>query len=795
MSLSSSFLWRFLDDVWDLLPTEDRNLFEAYWRGFVRIGGNLQQKTLELAAGISVHDVPVHLTERWNRFVMNEDSCDLFQKTDQLVLNGTVATALSQKAVMFHTLVVSNATGQVFHTEQIRFFDSSVRQLARKGVVLGTLSVKGAGDFEYTENRDYVVNREEGTIQALEDGRIPTTEYVTIYYRFAAYELGVDYTVDELNATVARTADSLIPNAGTVSVTYTYNATPTVSLQGTDAQITFTSLIDTSANFSGVPVGSQLTIANGPNAGTYTISSVLSVSEVQISGLFPATQASGATYSIAAFRYGLRVNKSIVSIPLLQERIEDPTRILVENVDFVVRDGILATNVQFPMETLGPEEDLEPTMWAEVTKINDETPYRNYGVLIDFYRSNSEAYRLALQGLWYTFWTGSSIGNLRTGLQILLGLPFAQKAGTVTSLSATEIQITDDRGQIITYTIPSGLVAEVALGDAVTRFQALTNGVKVIDQETEPGFVEARLGRAGINRFLTDNATVGPGNSDETKALKLLEAHLFIPQVLTEAIFQKINVDELYTFLDNMKPQWTEYVFAFNNEDEESLTLTDEDGDEDWAIDLTATPNSNQFNEATGNSNFFIASATGETIGGGSQATGNFRDVTQNFTTSDVGAGDVVRIASGTFKGYWLVLKRIDNVTISIDIPDAALSGLVNIDYVVLPNELGMGYDALQFKREHLIMNGTEFLAPAVLNTKTNIDLASMTNAQLQAMLLIDESNAGNEVQSITAARQDLDEITVATPPAVAVQDHQIASCALHNYDTGGAVFVEAFAI
>ena len=78
MSISSAFLYRFLDDVWDLLPTQDRELFEAYWRGQIRIVADLEQKTLEASLSVEVSEVPVFLTERWNRFLMNDETCDLF---------------------------------------------------------------------------------------------------------------------------------------------------------------------------------------------------------------------------------------------------------------------------------------------------------------------------------------------------------------------------------------------------------------------------------------------------------------------------------------------------------------------------------------------------------------------------------------------------------------------------------------------------------------------------------------------------------------------------------------------
>jgi hypothetical protein len=798
MSISSSFLWRFLDDVWDLLPTEDRDLFQAYWKAQIQIGAGLEHRVIELSQSTLVSEVPVFSTERWNRFLMNEDFCDLFQQTDSIVLTMTAPSALSRETAFYDTVVVSSASGQIFHEETIRFFDNAVHSLRYGKIINGTISLT-LGTTEYTPGRDYVVNLFDGSIQALDTGRIPPTEILTVRYQHSEYTLDLDYVVDSGSGSIARTVNTTIPDGGTVAVTYTYNATATVGLDGTEGQVAISTLTDPTKNFSGLAPNRTLTITSGPNVGTYTVSGILSPTSIQVAELFPQAQDSDVNYSINAFPHGIRVDSRIVSIPVLQDLIDDPTSVLLENVDYRVSGGILSVRSAFLKSTIGPEEKRERQAWAEVTKVNLETPYRNFGVLIDFFRENSEEYKLALQGLWYTFWTGSTPNNLQRGMHILLGLPFAKRAGRVTrvDVEAAEIGIVDPRGQVITYTIPADLDPTVAVGDEVDRFESLTTGVQIIDRNNEPGFVANRLGRAGISKFLTSNATVGSGNSDETKALELLEHHLFLPQILVEAITKAVNVQELVTFLDNMKPQWTDYVFSFSVEEEEEVQFSEEMPPLDLNIDLTTTVSNNQWNQSFQFNSFLVQRTTGEMIAGGTQATGNFRDASVNWVTLGVDKYDTVRITSGIFQGYHQVLKRVSASVLSLDIPDGMIVGAFNIDYVVIPSERLPDNDSVHLRRENILLPGTVYSAPAVLNTKSNANIAatSLTVDDVKALLLVDIANVGAEVQEITNADLTAYEITVAVPPAPGVQDHEICSCALKRTNNIGPVVTDAFAI
>lgn len=795
MSISASFLWRFLDDVWDLLPTQDRELFQAYWSGQVQVAANLEQKTLEAAMSLEVAEVPVYLTERWERFVMDESACDLFSATDSLELIGVAGTGLPRETAFYHTLQVSNAAGEISASQTIQFYDESVRQLRYDDLVADSVTVN-VGTFYFTRNRDFVVNEALGQVYALPNGRLPFDQLATVRYKHKTYTRDLDYTVDEVQNTIARTEDSRIADGETVAVTYTYNTTATIPLEGTLGIVGVSSLTDETKDFSTLLPGRTLTIATGPNAGTYSVNAVLSPTEIQIAEAFPSAQEEVA-YSIDAFPHGQRVDSRIASIPVLQDLIDAPENVLVEGVDYVVGDGILATNSAFRMTTLGPTDDRVPAMWAEEVKYNDETPYRNFGVLIDFYRENSEAYKLALQGLWFAFWTGSTPSNLQRGLHILLGLPYARSAGTVTSVVGSTITIVDSRKRTLTYTVPDGLSAVVAAGDTVERFESLSTGVTIEDRNSNPGFVASELGIQGVERFLTSRASRGSSLTDDVRALQLLEHHLFVPRILVSVIQQSINVTELTTFLDNMKPAWTEYVMAFSSEDEESITLEDSSLAAKVTFDLSANVTSNEWNQGISLDQPRIsedAPSNGEILAGGTQATGNFRDTTQDFVAAGVIRGDIVRIYNGIFKGSWVVLKAVSATTLSLDIDDADIVGASGFSYDVFPDERDMGHDAVQLKREHIVFPGTTYSAPSSLSIATDADWKGMAAVEMVNLLLVDLGNTGNEVQAITDADEGLNEIEVANPPGAGAQDHEIASAALTRENSGGTV-THAYAI
>lgn len=260
-------------------------------------------------------------------------------------------------------------------------------------------------------------------------------------------------------------------------------------------------------------------------------------------------------YSVPEFPWiFLSPYPNLAELPGLQDAIRDESAevSLAQGTDFIVQSK---TYIAFKEEP--PEK-----MWARRSLFDEENPWNNFGFLMDIYQPNSQRYVDVIQGLWFAFWTGPKPSNVKTSLYLLFGLPTAKEAGVVTAVTPTTITTTGDDGTVRVFDIPTGLVSLVSVGDRVSRFDALVSGIDVYDKINRPGFIESEIGRDGIQRFLTENASLGIGDTDETKALKMLEEYTFLPQISVDAfITPDINLANVKTFLDAIKPTNKTYLF------------------------------------------------------------------------------------------------------------------------------------------------------------------------------------------------------------------------------------------
>lgn len=292
-----------------------------------------------------------------------------------------------------------------------------------------------------------------------------------------------------------------------------------------------------------------------------------------------------ASFPQFPFVYALPYPK-IASIPKLRNSIRDENldTELVEGIDYIVENQ---TTISF----MSPPEE---TFWAKRTLFDEEVPFNNYGFLMDIYLPNSQRYVEVLQGLWFAFWTGPKPSNVKISLYLLFGLPTAKQNGVVTDVTASEITVEySDSSEV--FPIPSGLTSLVSVGESVVKFQPLVSGIEVFDKINRPGFVEEEIGRAGIQQFLTENATLGFGDTDETKALRTLEEYTYLPQISVDAfISPDINLGNVKIFLDAIKPLNKTFLFQVIIGDfREPVGLTDRI-EEHVEIDLTPTMESNE---------------------------------------------------------------------------------------------------------------------------------------------------------------------------------------------------------
>lgn len=245
----------------------------------------------------------------------------------------------------------------------------------------------------------------------------------------------------------------------------------------------------------------------------------------------------------------------VPSVPKLRDAIRDES-LEVEIAEGVDYEVLNQRTISFAVEPL-------EKMWAKRTLFDEETPFNNYGFLMDIFQPTSQRYVEVLQGLWFAFWTGPKPSNVRTSLYLLFGLPTSRFEGTVTEVTASDITLTSTLGAVEVFEIPSGLNAIVAVGDTVSKFDPLVDGIEVFDKINKPGFIKDEIGREGIQRFLTEKATRGSGeDTDETKALRTLEEYTFLPQISVEAfISPDINLGNVKIFLEAIKPLNKTFLF------------------------------------------------------------------------------------------------------------------------------------------------------------------------------------------------------------------------------------------
>lgn len=234
-------------------------------------------------------------------------------------------------------------------------------------------------------------------------------------------------------------------------------------------------------------------------------------------------------YGLQRLNY-IPLDPLVVDIPYLQAKIKntDDTEVLRRNVDFYIETYRGKTALRFAFGGFGSQTDIwqdagtvPEKLWAEVTYLdNNPIIEQNFGfpaefTLDDFSQlpSNSD-YLSTVRGLWFAYFKGPTLFNLRAGTQILLGLPFAEEAGIIkeirTDFSPTQgrllVQDQTNPEVIRSYTYPSGLALEVnpatsvayVVGDAVKQFAPLVTGATVVDYVKDPNWIQGYVAQGAL---------------------------------------------------------------------------------------------------------------------------------------------------------------------------------------------------------------------------------------------------------------------------------------------------------
>lgn len=225
------------------------------------------------------------------------------------------------------------------------------------------------------------------------------------------------------------------------------------------------------------------------------------------------------------------VDNLIVDVPTLQESVVslDDTTVLRRNLDFFLEEFRGKNSIRFVSgQNNGPDvfEGQRPParLWAEYSYLdNKQTIENNFGVLVDLKAdqlseiSDDVDYLSAVAGLMYAYTNGPTVRNLRIGMQILLGLPYAEEDGTIVEirkdLLSTEARIlvrdTANPEIVRAYNYPKLINLEInpvtgvpyAVGDTVTRFSPLTQGASVIDYVKDPTWFQGLIGQGSFTEI------------------------------------------------------------------------------------------------------------------------------------------------------------------------------------------------------------------------------------------------------------------------------------------------------
>jgi hypothetical protein len=291
------------------------------------------------------------------------------------------------------------------------------------------------------------------------------------------------------------------------------------------------------------------------------------------------------------WRYKLPSTHRIWEIPTLQDRIRDLSigKMLATTTDYVI------TAEQYIHFKVQPTA----VMWARDTRINERLPAYNYGWLVDYVDSDRspQDYLFILQGLWFAYWMGPRPEFIRRCLCLLFGLPVSTGDGIVVDVQPApnnyttgSVTVADKAtGDQLVYTIPQGLNPDVHVGEVVEKFTPLSTGIDIYDKVNRPGFVRTDIGRGNIGRFLTNKATWGEGDTDETKALRLLEEHTFLPEINVFAFVRpNIPIKQIRQFLDAIKPlHKTYHLQMIIAAPDEPIDLREKF---QWLYDINITP-------------------------------------------------------------------------------------------------------------------------------------------------------------------------------------------------------------
>lgn len=535
-----SFLWNYLSDVWGII--EGKEVFETYFSAMAQVAATELLTLWQIDYNKSLRDIQRTVLRKWQHYDPSTVELSPEESTIRLIFGGCDSATLGAGTLAVTGLSIV-ITSDVHETVTIDFSSNmNVSQLA-----VFILSALRAKDARYVltpiEDRDasghilrltapfrFVIADGTTGIFTVDDANemfAGTAGEVTGVqsYKLPRSTVGLGLvegdllTLGEESYRIARTID----DAGdqfpyqrlvlTDSVPLTAGTAWAVPSLATSKRLRF---------FSSLVTRGDLLFFELHGEGD---AEILSCEVIGVTGArdgvvgFKAEAVDVAVAEkkevfiskVTRLRYIYR-DPLVSDVPYLQELIAAPQddAVLRRNVDFYLETyrGLPC----FRFEPVVWEEETPPdVLWAEFNYIDNRPVIEaNFGIAAEFTLDDLAVlggsihldYLSAVTGLWYAYFNGPTLFNLRAGTQILLGLPYAEKAGKIVDIrpdysrAQGRILVADrENAEVVrSYTYPAALTLEInpatgleyAINDTVETFAPLVSGAEIVDHKKDP---------------------------------------------------------------------------------------------------------------------------------------------------------------------------------------------------------------------------------------------------------------------------------------------------------------------
>jgi len=562
-----NFIWDYLSDAWTLY--DDRDPVTTIWSGFAQVASNLLLTAWQLDYAKSLVDIERQFQRRWLDYhtLYEEPELERDDIVMRLVRGAIVSSSVTGVGGTFdfstgQTLLISRDGGE---QKTLTLFGLKTAQEVADQINddLGEKSsynkpasiIEDLG--EYFVRLDYdglMVIDKDGTANATlgfsttddtQNNVTGTDGFVNaIAGADTGFEVGPAHVDPVLDFTsLVQKGDLLVFGGSSYEVVRYSDARKLVTKQAMvlpdDKSWELSSTIAAiNTNFSDELVApGDICILELRKTGTFDQEKILcrvTGAREQVLGfdprpLYEATAGDIDSYEVALFGVqrcsSIPVDELVNKIPRLQEIILDPPEFLTENRDYTISTNEEEVRgIHFKSGFYSFDNPPPDIFWAEATWLDNKQMIEdNFGkpagflvehldqvTALDDGRSEDLDYLSAVRGLWYAFYNGPSLWSVRVGIQILLGLPFAEVDGIVTDINetftATQIRvlIQDASDSTVTrsYFIPRNanfeedgisMIADnplttlpYAIGDTIDQFSPLSKGVELLDYINDP---------------------------------------------------------------------------------------------------------------------------------------------------------------------------------------------------------------------------------------------------------------------------------------------------------------------